>query len=153
MAARIAIGCDHGGYFLKEKLKKFLSEKGYDVKDFGAHSEESCDYPGIGYEVAKSVSKKKYPRGILICKSGIGMAIIANKLPGVRSAVCNTVRQAETSRLHNDTNLLSLAAEYVRAPQAAAITEKWLNTRALGGRHRRRVRQIAALEKKKVKQK
>ncbi|MBN1353385.1 MAG: ribose 5-phosphate isomerase B [Candidatus Omnitrophica bacterium] len=149
MAAKIAIGCDHGGFKLKEFLKRHLAEKGHAVEDMGTHSEAGCDYPLIGYEVAKRVSRGKADRAILICKTGIGMAIIANKLRNVRSGVCNTVRQAKTSRLHNDTNVLSLAAKYINFKQAKRIVDTWLATEALGGRHGRRVKQIKALENKR----
>ena len=149
MDKRIAIGTDHGGYKLKESLKKYLSKKGYKIKDFGTDSDEACDYPIIGYEVAKSVSMGKFKRGILICKSGLGMTIIANKLPRVRSAVCNMVSQAKSSRLHNDTNVLSLAAMYIDFSKAKRIVDTWLKTKALPGRHKRRVNQINKLEKRK----
>lgn len=147
MVKRIAIGSDHGGFKLKELLKKYLSKKGYRIADFGTHEEKPCDYPPIGYKVAKNVSNGKFERGILICKTGIGMAIIANKLRNVRSGVCNTVSQARTSRLHNDTNVLSLAAKYINFDKAKRIINTWLNTEALGSRHKRRVNQIKKLEK------
>lgn len=149
MAKRIAIGCDHGGFKLKESLKKYLSGAGYIVADFGTHREEPCDYPLIGYEVAKGVSSGKFKKAILICKTGIGMAIIANKLQNVRSGVCSTQDQAKTSRLHNDANVLSLAAKYVNSRKAKRIVKAWLSTEALGGRHKRRVNQIKKLEKKR----
>ena len=148
MAKRIAIGGDHGGFALKEHLKKYLAKKGYTVKDFGTYSGEPCDYPVVGYKVARAVSKGIFKKGIVICKTGIGMAIIANKLRNVRSGVCNTVRQAKTSRLHNDTNVLSLAAKYINSSKAKRIVDTWLNTKASAGRHRRRVNQIKRLEKK-----
>lgn len=147
MDKRIAIGCDHGGFKLKEYLKSYLAGKGYEIEDFGTHSKDSCDYPPIGYNVALVVSKGKFKRAILICKTGIGMAITANKLRNVRSAVCNTLRQAKTSRLHNDTNILSLAATYVNTATAKKIVNIWLTTKALGSRHGRRVNQIKKLEK------
>ena len=148
MDERIALGCDHGGYKLKEFLKNYLSKKGYAVKDFGIHTEKPSDYPLVGYEVARAVSKGVFKRGILICKTGIGMAIIANKLLGVRSGVCNTEAQAKTSREHNDTNVLSLAAKYINSNKARKIVNVWLNTKATGGRHKRRVNQIKKLEKR-----
>lgn len=144
---KIAIGADHGGFRLKERLKTYLSKKGYVVKDFGVHSGKSSDYPLVGSEVAKHVSSSKFKRAILVCKTGIGMSIIANKMPNVRSGVCNTISQARTSRLHNDTNVLSLAAKYIDYEEAKRIVTVWLNTPALGGRHRRRVNQIKRLEK------
>lgn len=148
MAKKIAIGSDHGGFKLKELLKKYLSGKGYVIEDFGAYTGRPCDYPLVGYKVARSVSKGRLKRAILICKTGIGMAIIANKLHNVRSGVCNTVRQAKTSRLHNDTNVLSLAAKYITADKAKRIVSVWLKTKALGARHKRRVNQIKKLERK-----
>jgi len=149
MAERIVIGCDHGGFKLKEKLKVYLAQKGYIVDDYGTYSTDSCDYPLVGYKVAKEVSKHRAKHGILICKTGIGMAVIANKLTNVRSGVCNNIKQAKTSRLHNDTNVLSLAATYVTTDLAKKIVNTWLKTEALAGRHGRRVNQIKRLEKKK----
>jgi len=148
MDKRIAIGCDHGGFQLKERLKAHLMKKAYIVKDFVTRAKNSYDYPLVGYDVAKAVSEGKFKKAILICKTGIGMAIIANKLHNVRSAVCNTVTQAKTSRLHNDTNVLGLAAKYIDFSKAKRIVDTWLRTEALGGRHRRRVNQIKRLEKK-----
>ena len=127
----------------------YLAVKGIEVKDFGCHSSDSSDYPLFGYRVASAVSKKQFERGIVICKTGIGMAVIANKLGGVRSGVCNTEAQARTSRLHNDTNVLSLAAKYINQKKAKRIVNIWLTTEALGGRHKRRVNQIKRLEKRK----
>jgi len=149
MVKKIAIGSDHGGFGLKQVLKGYLERKGIKVSDYGAYSEDSSDYPVFGYRVAEAVSKKQFKRGIAICKTGIGMAVIANKLPGVRSGVCNTLAQARTSRLHNDTNVLSLAAKYIDAKKAKRIVNAWLGTGALAGRHRRRVNQIKRLEKKR----
>jgi ribose 5-phosphate isomerase B len=146
---KIAIGCDHGGFRLKESIKRYLEGKGYAVEDFGVHSERPADYPPVGYRVAQGVRRKRFRRGIVICKTGIGMAIIANKVPGIRSAVCNTVAQAKTSRQHNDTNVLSLAAKYIHEMKGKRIVSVWLKTEALGGRHGRRVRQIGKLEKKR----
>ena len=149
MVRKIAIGSDHGGFGLKEILKRYLAAKGYAVKDFGTYSDKPSDYPLVGYKAARSVSRGRFKRAILICKTGIGMAIVANKLRNVRSAVCNTLHQAKTSRLHNDTNVLSLAAKYITAEKAKKITSVWLNTKALGRRHKRRVNQIKKLEKKR----
>jgi len=146
MPEKIAIGCDHGGFGLKEFLKNYLTGKGYRIEDFGTHSPAPCDYPVIGHRLAGAVSRGKFEKGILICKTGIGMAVIANKLKGVRSGVCNNLKQAKTSRLHNDTNVLSLAAKYVTRNNAKKIVSAWLKTRALKGRHGRRVRQIKKLE-------
>lgn len=144
---KIAIGADHGGYRLKEALIKFLNKKGYKVKDFGTFSEEACDYPLIGYEVAKVVGAKKFSRGILICKTGIGMSMVANKVKGARAALCHRIDIARSSREHNDSNVLALAANVVSVRNAKKILDVWLSTRALGGRHRRRVEQIREIEK------
>ncbi len=143
----IALGADHGGFLLKEKLKEYLLNKGYKIKDFGTTSMKSCDYPLIGYKIAESVSKRRSDYGIAICKTGFGMAIIANKLKNVRSAVCDTPRQAKSARQHNDCNVLSLAAKRVNAVRTRRIVDTFLTTAAEGGRHRRRVRQIVRLER------
>ncbi|MBU1006182.1 MAG: ribose 5-phosphate isomerase B [Candidatus Omnitrophica bacterium] len=139
---KIAIGADHGGFKLKNTLVKFLKAKRHSVKDFGAFSEEACDYPLIGYEVAKAVSSGKASKGIVICKTGIGMSMVANKVNGVRAALCDRVDIARSSREHNDANVLVLAANTVSPSTAKKITSVWLSTRTLGGRHRRRVKQI-----------
>ncbi len=151
MARKIAIGADHGGYELKEKIKKLLKRMKYSFEDVGTDSPESCDYPEYGYNAAKKVSLKKADRGIVICKTGIGMAVIANKVRGVRAGACNTKEDAISSRQHNDTNVLVLAAEEVPTKKALEIVKVWLKTKALKGRHARRVRQIAAIEKKEFR--
>ena len=144
---KIAIGSDHGGFESKNEILKFLEASGeYGVKDFGTHSKESCDYPLIGFEVAKAVSDGEYERGILVCKSGIGMAIIANKLPGVRAAVCYDEELARSSREHNDCNVLVLAASYTDKSKINGIVKTWLETKHLGERHARRVEQMKELE-------
>ncbi|MDD3906178.1 MAG: ribose 5-phosphate isomerase B [Candidatus Omnitrophica bacterium] len=145
---KIAIGSDHGGYELKEKIIKFLTDKKYEVKDMGTHSKDSCDYPMIGFEVAKAVSAGKAERGVLICKTGVGMAIIANKVHGVRAAACYDKAMAKSSREHNDCNVLVLAASYTNAAKAKEILKIWLTTEAAGDRHERRVKQIKEIEAK-----
>ncbi len=144
---KIAIGADHGGYKLKESLKSFLKKKGHTLKDFGTFSKESCDYPIIGYEVAKAVGSRKYPRAILICKTGVGMSMIANKVKGVRAALCDRVDIARSSREHNDANILVLAANVVPSAKAKKIVAVWLSTRVAGGRHKRRVDQIKRIDR------
>ena len=144
---KIAIGADHGGFYLKEALIRFLRKKGHTVRDFGAFSGESCDYPPIGREVARSVAGKKFARGIVICKTGIGMSMAANKVRGARAALCDRVDIARSSRLHNDANVLVLAATIVDASKAKKIVSAWISTPSLGGRHRRRVNQIKETEK------
>ena len=150
---RIAIGADHGGFALKEKLVKFLKSKGHQVKDFGTTSAKSCDYPLIGYKVAKEISLKKAERGVLICKTGIGLAMVANKLPKVRAAVCHDIKSAISSREHNDANLLVFGALFIKENLAKKILGIWLKAKALGERHGRRVKQIEAIENKLRKSK
>ena len=145
---RVAVGADHGGFALKAKLTALLRTKGIEVADLGTHSPEPCDYPAIGHKVAAAVAGGKFDRGILLCKSGIGIAIAANKVPGIRAAVCGDVFDAERSRAHNDANILVMGAEKLSGARAARILETWLATPfETGGRHERRVRQIAAIEK------
>ena len=145
---RIAIGSDHGGYDLKTDLIKFLKDEDYDVQDFGTTSRESCDYPIIGFELAKAVSDGKADRGILICKTAIGMTVIANKVHGIRAAACYDVGLAISSVEHNDCNVLSLAASYTDLEKSKEIVKAWLGAKHLGDRHARRVKQIKDLEKK-----
>ena len=145
---KIALGSDHGGYELKIKIGEFLKSEGYDIEDFGTHSKESCDYPMIGFEVAKAVSETKAERGILICKTGVGMAIIANKLRGIRAVACYDKEIARSSREHNDCNVLVLAANYTDFKKSKEIIKIWLRHQALGERHGRRVKQIKDIEAK-----
>lgn len=145
---KIVIGSDHGGYELKSKLLESLAATDHSVKDMGTHSKDSCDYPMIGFEVAKVVGAGKAERGILICRTGIGMAIIANKVAGVRAGVCLTEEMARSSREHNDCNVLVLAADYTKEDVAKNILKIFLETASLGDRHQRRVNQIKKLETK-----
>ena len=145
---KIAIGSDHGGYDLKNQITAFLKEKGCGVEDFGAHSKESCDYPVIGFEVAKAVADGRCEKGVLICKTGVGMAIIANKVHGVRAAACYDVEMAKSSREHNDCNVIVLAANYTDLKKAKEILKIWLETEHSGQRHARRVKQIKEIETK-----
>jgi len=143
---RIVIGSDHGGFRLKEKLKAYLERKGYRVKDVGCLNRGPCDYPQYAYKVASLVSSGRFSRGILVCKSGIGNSIAANKLKGVRAALCYNLRAAKLSRRHNDANLLVLGALFVKQPLARRMVSIWLSTAFEGGRHLRRVRQIRKIE-------
>jgi ribose 5-phosphate isomerase B len=143
---KIVVGADHGGFKLKEALKIFLQRKGYSVKDVGTYSEERCDYPATAYAAAKEVSTGRYPRAVIICKSGIGNSIVANKLPKVRAALCYNVKVARLSRQHNDSNILVLGSMFVTGQQAKRILSVWLATEFEGGRHQKRVRQIRAIE-------
>ena len=146
---KIAIGADHGGFKLKNKLIKSLKVRGHVVADLGTHSSARCDYPPIGYKVAASVSGGQFGRGILICKTGIGFSIVANKFPGVRAALCLKKVQARRSREHNNANILILAANYLSLKEAHQIVDVWLGTEfSARPRHARRVRQIANIERK-----
>lgn len=151
MAGKIAIGADHGGFALKKYLVGELEKTGYTVIDVGTDSPESCDYPHMGFDCALSVAGKKAPRGILICRTGIGMAVIANKMPGVRAGVCGKPDEAISAREHNDVNMLVLAADRISRKNAFATVMAWLKTPALKGRHSKRVRLIKDYEKKVFK--
>lgn len=144
----IAIGSDHGGFELKPLLVRHLKASRHRVTDLGTFSSESCDYPLIGAAVAAAVSKGRAKMGVLLCKSGGGMGIVANKFPGVRAVVCETPASARHAREHNDCNVLVLGAEGLNRRQAARILEAWLTTGFSGGRHARRVRQITQIERK-----
>ena len=147
----IAIGADHGGYKLKEEVKRYLEEKGIEVKDFGTYSEERADYPDIAKSVAKSVQSKESERGILICRSGYGMSMVANKFKGVRSAPCFEETAAKFSRMHNDANVLALGADYVTTSKAIQIVRVWIATEFEGGRHSDRLAIIEEIEKENMK--
>ncbi|MBI4341291.1 MAG: ribose 5-phosphate isomerase B [Candidatus Omnitrophica bacterium] len=150
---RVAIGADHGGFKLKATLIRLLQSKGMAVADLGTHTPTPCDYPLIGEKVAAAVAQGRFDRGVLLCKSGIGIAIAANKVPGIRAAVCGDLFDARKSREHNDANVLVLGAEKLSAATAATILAAWLATPfESGGRHERRVRQIAAIEQRQLKQ-
>ena len=145
---QIIIASDHAGFTLKEKLKPYLKRKGFTVKDLGTHSKERCDYPKFAYAVAAEVSNTKFKKGILVCKSGIGNSIVANKLPGVRAALCYNVKAARLSREHNDSNVLVLGSAFVNEREALRIIDIWLNTKFLGGRHKRRLNQLKMIERR-----
>lgn len=144
---KIIIASDHAGFSLKEKLKLYLEKRGFKVEDLGAYSDERCDYPGFAYAVAKKIYAGKYNRGVLVCKTGIGNSIVANRLPGVRAALCYNVRAARLSREHNDSNILVLGSSFVNEALARRILEVWLKTKFLGGRHKRRLNQLKEIEK------
>ena len=144
---KVALGADHGGYHLKKEIHDFLVAEGYKTVDYGTNSPEPCDYPRYAYKVANAVSKKNADLGILICKSGNGMAMVANKLPGVRAAICFDKNVARLSRQHNDANILVLGSEHL-FEEPEVIVRTWLETRFEGGRHKRRVDQIIRVEEK-----
>ena len=142
---KIALGADHAGYELKEKIAEYLKGKGYEIEDFGAYSADAVDYPDPAYSTAKSVSEHSYDEGILICGTGIGMSIVANKLPGVRAALCNSIETAQLSRKHNNANLLCLGARIEHSDAIEMIVDEWLNAEFEEGRHERRVDKIHSL--------
>ncbi|MBR4703690.1 MAG: ribose 5-phosphate isomerase B [Oscillospiraceae bacterium] len=142
----IALGSDHGGYALKEEIKKYLTEKGIPFIDFGTDSEESCDYPEFAEKVCRSVLAGESEKGILCCGTGIGMSMAANKIRGIRCALCSDGYSAEMTRRHNDANVLSLGGRVVGPGLALEIVEIFLRTPFEGGRHARRVSKVMALE-------
>ena len=144
---KIALGADHGGFGLKAEIGEFLTNEGYKVVDYGTNSAEPCDYPLFACKVAKAVSGRSADLGILICKSGNGMAIVANKFPDVRAAICFDKNVALLSRQHNNANILVLGSEHL-FDDPELIVRSWLETDFEGGRHKRRVDQIGRLEKK-----
>lgn len=140
---KISIGCDHGGYALKERLKKYLEEKGHEVQDVGTFSEDSCDYPKFARAAAELVASGQCEKGIVVCTTGIGVSITANKVKGIRCALCSDPLSAKMTRLHNDANMLSLGAGIVGPLLAEAITDAFIDTDFSGAqRHARRIRQI-----------
>lgn len=144
----ILIASDHAGYNLKERLKPYLEEAGFKVKDLGTFSKDSCDYPVFASILASLISEGKYSRGILICKSGIGNSIVANRFPRVRAALCYNIKAARFSREHNDSNVLVLGSVFVDTGLAKRILRVWLETKFQGGRHLRRLNRIRKIENK-----
>ncbi len=147
----IIIGADHAGFPLKEKLKGFLAERGLDVIDAGTYNGDPVDYPDFGCRVAESVSSGSVRRGILVCGSGVGMSITANRFPGVRGALCLDADTARLSRMHNDSNVLILAGRKTDIETAAGIVKTWLETDFEGGRHQTRLDKIKAIEEQMIK--
>ena len=144
----IAIASDHGGYLLKEELKKLFDKNNYQYKDFGTNSTDSTDYPDYALVVAEAVARGEFEKGILICNTGIGISIAANKVPGIRAALCNDPLSARLTREHNDTNVLALGARIIGVSLAEEIVKVWLSTEFLGGRHCMRVEKINKIEEK-----
>ena len=144
---KIALGCDHGGFNLKEIIKDYLVKKGHIIKDFGTFSNESCDYPIYSGNAARAVSEGKVKRAIIICTSGIGNSIVANKFSRVRAALCYNLLAAKLSRQHNNANVLALGAKFTKPALAKKMVSVWLAEKFEGGRHRRRVNLISKLEK------
>jgi len=148
-AEKIIIAADHGGYSLKQTLKTHLKGAGLDVTDAGTDSNRAVDYPDFGEKVAAAVSAGLFPRGILICGSGVGMSIVANRFPGVRAALCLDEETARLSRMHNDANVLVLAGRKTDPETAVKILRTWLTTPFEGGRHQRRLEKIREVELKR----
>jgi len=143
----IALGADHGGFKMKEELKTFLSGLGHQVHDFGTNSEDPVDYPDLAYAVARSVAEGTADVGIIIDGAGVGSAITANKVPGVRAAACYSVVVARNSREHNDANVLSLGSKTISSAEMREIVQAWLGTELTEDRHRKRVAKIGAIER------
>jgi ribose 5-phosphate isomerase B len=143
---KIAIGADHAGFSLKEKLRQKLAEEGHEVADFGTDSLDSCDYPDYAQRVAREVAQGRTDRGILVCSTGIGMAMAANKVDGVRAAPAQNDDEVQFTREHNDANVLTLGAKYMDEARAMELIDIFLNTEFAGGRHARRVAKIMQLE-------
>ncbi|MBQ7146979.1 MAG: ribose 5-phosphate isomerase B [Lachnospiraceae bacterium] len=144
----IAIGCDHAAFDMKEDIKAYLAEKGHEVKDYGTFSPESCDYPLYGEKVARALAEGQAERGILICGTGVGISLAANKVPGIRAAVCSEPLTARLARQHNNAQIIAFGARIVGPDTAKSIVDAFLEAEFLGGRHARRVGQIEEIEKK-----
>jgi ribose 5-phosphate isomerase B len=142
---QIVLGSDHAGFNLKEAIKKYLADQGYEVEDVGTHSLDSTDYPDYAAMVAKAVSEGHSPRGVLVCGSGVGMCMTANRFSGVRAALAPTVEHARLGRAHNDANVLCLGERLTPQDEALKILEIFLNQEFEGGRHQRRVEKIDSL--------
>ncbi len=145
---KLALGCDHGGFPLMQEVKKHLDSQGISYTDFGTYSEDSCDYPDYAEKAAMAVKNGECDKGILICGTGIGISIAANKIPGIRAALCADSYSAEMTRRHNDANMLAMGARVTGAGQALKIVDTFLSTDFEGGRHAKRIAKIAALEEK-----
>ena len=142
----IAMGCDHAAFTFKEEIKKYLTEKGFRIKDFGTYSTERADYPDYGIAVGEAVARGECERGLLFCGTGIGISIAANKVKGIRCANCSEPLSAILSRRHNDANCLAIGARVVGIELAKMIVDEWLAAEFEGGRHKERIDKIAAYE-------
>lgn len=145
---KIAIGADHAGFALKEKVREYLISKGYEVEDHGTDSTEAVDYPDFAERVATRVAAKEAAFGVLMCGTGLGVAMSANKVPGIRAAPCNDTLSARMAREHNDANVLAMGGRLLDEATARKILDTWLSTPFAGGRHQRRVDKIAGIDKR-----
>ena len=143
---KIAIACDHGAYDLKEAVKEHLTKQGHELVDFGTHSRESCDYPDFAGPAAKAVAAGQCEKGIVLCTTGIGVSITANKVKGIRCALLSDLMSAKMTRQHNDTNVMAMGAGVVGQMLALQIVDTWLGTEFEGGRHQRRIDKMMAYE-------
>lgn len=142
----VAIGSDHGGFRLKEEIKELLAEENITFKDFGTYTAESVDYPDIAKQVGEAIVSGECTKGILICGTGIGIGIAANKIKGIRAALCHDVFSAKMTREHNDSNVLTMGERVIGPGLARMIVSTWLSTEFIGGRHAKRVEKISQLE-------
>lgn len=147
----IAIGADHGGYKLKEEIKKYLHENGIEYRDYGTDSEERTDYPIYAKKVAEAVNKKECNLGILVCRSGYGMTVVANKFKGVRAASVANEEAAKFAKADDDINVITLGADYLTSNQAICIIRNWLGTEFKGGRYEERLKMVYEIEKNNMK--
>lgn len=145
---KIALGSDHGGFELKNEIIKHLKEKGHEIKDFGPMTNDSCDYPDYALPVAEAVANKEFEIGILVCGTGIGISISANKVPGVRAALCSDTFSAHSCREHNNANILALGQRVVGLGLALDIVDTFLSAEFQGGRHQNRIDKISNIEAK-----
>jgi ribose 5-phosphate isomerase B len=145
---KIAIGCDHGAFELKHEIIKFLESENHEVKDFGTYTTDSCDYPDIALPVAEAVVAKEYEFGILVCGTGIGIGIAANKIPGIRAALCSDTFSAHATREHNNANILTMGQRVVGVGLALDIVKTFITSKFEGGRHQNRIDKITAIEEK-----
>ena len=144
---KIAMACDHGGLRLKNVLKADLEKAGHEVKDYGTYSEESCDYPDYASKAAKAVASGECERGVVVCGTGIGVSITANKVNGIRCALCHDVFSAKATRQHNDSNMLAMGQRVIGEGLALEILHAWMSSEYEGGRHDARIAKMMALEK------
>ena len=147
----IAIGSDHGGFKLKEEIKKYLEEKGIEYKDFGCESEERTDYPVYAKEVAKAIQNGECDKGILVCGTGLGMTIVANKFKGIRCASCWNEEVAKLLKEHNDANIIALPGRFINISEAVAMIRAWLGAEFKEGRHKERLQMIEEIEKENMR--
>lgn len=144
---KIVLACDHGGYELKEAIKEHLQKKNYDINDIGVYDTSSVDYPDLGKRAAEMVASKEVDRGIIVCGTGIGISIAANKVKGIRCALCTNEFMAKMSRMHNNANMLALGERVIGKGLALDMVDIWLSTEFEGGRHENRVNKLMEIEK------